>query len=330
MALLRGSAACPLLSGLGEHGLLDRMVESSFTTSDFPEVADHRLFHIALTYLISLGLLHEDGQPPIRYEATTLGRTVFRRYGACALLHSYRDYFERLPGMIVGADREVAPRVDRRLNVLGSGQLHSRKFFTEAYRLLANHSFERLIDVGCGNGQFIEGMRQRRPGLHAVGVDLSEIAATEVRSRFDAQVPVVIADGGDVAKWHSALPADTRTAVVSLWFIVHEFSLGKVDRAVRFFTELHQQLPNADVIVGEIVNLPATLLAIEHAASIMPEFQLFHSLSGQGVFTWEQHQQVLGEIPYSLKAETLFDELPNGTDGMIPSSFVWHLCPQNP
>jgi hypothetical protein len=31
VALLRGHAACPILSGLGEHGLLDRMMNGPFS-----------------------------------------------------------------------------------------------------------------------------------------------------------------------------------------------------------------------------------------------------------------------------------------------------------
>ena len=36
----------------------------------------------------------------------------------------------------------------------------------------------------------------------------------------------------------------------------------------------------------------------------MPEFLLFHALSGQGVFTWGQHAEVLRRIPYELVSET--------------------------
>jgi hypothetical protein len=55
---------------------------------------------------------------------------------------------------------------------------------------------------------------------------------------------------------------------------------------------------------------------------------LFHALSGQGVLTWEQHRQVLREIPYTLAAEALFDEMPDGAGGAIPSSFLWHPRPR--
>jgi SAM-dependent methyltransferase len=286
------------------------------------------MFAVTLRYLVSLGLLRAiDGQPP-RYEATKVGRTVFTRYGSCALIHSYRNYFERLAGLLLGTDRGAKPAVDRRLNVLASGQLHARKFFPDAYRILAGHSFRQLIDVGCGNGEFIAGLLRQRPEVQAVGVDRSEVAAAEFRARFRGRVPVVVADGADVAGWVGAIPPGEEPVVVSLWFVLHEFTAGMVDRAVRFFKDLHGRLPGADIIVGEIVNLPPEVMAAGRGESIMPEFLLFHALSGQGVLTWEQHRQVLGDIPYTLAAEVLFDEMPDGAGGLLPSSFVWHLLPQ--
>jgi SAM-dependent methyltransferase len=304
------------------------MLAGPFEGGDFPEVADRRLFSATLTYFASLGLLRDLGGNPPLYEPTKVGRTVFTRYGSCALIHSYRDYFERLAALIVGVDRGRAPAVDRRVNVLGSGQLHARKFFPDAYRILAAHPLRQLVDVGCGNGEFIEGLLRRRPDVQTVGVDVSDVAAAEVQARFGGRVPVVIADGANVAGWVGAISDGQKPVVVSLWYVVHEFTAGRVDRAVRFFSDLHAMLPEADVILGEIVRLPAEVLAAGHVESIMPEFLLFHALSGQGVFTWEEHLQVLREIPYRQVAEVFFDELPDGTGGQPPSSFVWHLCPR--
>ena len=327
VALLRGRAACPLLSGLGEHGLLDRMLAGSFRAADFAEVADGRLFDAALTYLVSLGLLTRTDEDPPEYAATRVGRTAFTRFGSAALIHSYRDYFDRLAGMIVGTDPGPRPVVDRRVNVLGSGRLHARKFFPAAYRMLASHPVRCAIDVGCGDGEFLAGLLRRRPDVRAVGVDLSEVAAAEARARFGGRVPVVVADAADVGGWSRRVPRGPGPVVVSLWYVVHEFTGGDVGRATDFFRRLHERLPDADVILGEIVRLPADVLAAGRAGSIMPEFLLFHALSGQGVFTWGQHRRVLREIPYTLAAEVLFDEMPDGAGGTLPSSFVWHLQP---
>ena len=127
--------------------------------------------------------------------------------------------------------------------------------------------------------------------------------------------------------WVQALPPTPGRTLISAWFVLHEFSHGRPERVVEFFRRLHRHCPQADVVVGEIVSVPDLALAADRANSIMPEFLLFHALSGQGVLTWEQHCYVLAEIPYKLIAEEHFDSvLVSGADP-IPSSFIWHLRP---
>jgi SAM-dependent methyltransferase len=327
VALLRGHAACPILSGLGQYGLLDRMLAGPFAASDIV-VSNRYLFDSTLTYLVSLGLLRRAGNSPPQFTVTKVGRTVFTRYGSCALIHSYRDYFERLGALIVGADQGPPPSVDRRTNILGSGQLHASKFFPAAYPILARHPFRRCIDIGCGNGEFLAGLLRVRPDVEAVGVDSSRVSIETLRSRFAGRVAGIVADGMDVPSWHGRVPTGPDPVIVSLWYVVHEFAGADMSKVVSFFQVLNELLPEADVILGEIVNLPPPLLASSHLDSIMPEFLLFHALSGQGVFTWHQHQKMLRRIPYTLVTQVLFDEIRDGPGTAIPSSFLWHLRPK--
>ena len=327
IAVLRGAVACPILNGLGEFGLLDQMLAGPFAAGDFAGVRSTGQFDATLTYLVSLGFLSRTSGTPANYEVTQLGRSVFTRYGSCGLLHSYRDYFERLAGMIAGADQGPLPSVDRHANVLGSGQVHSRKFFPPVYSLLTGHPFQALIDVGCGDGAFIAGLHRLRPDVQAIGVDLSEIAIRSLKNRFGDGVVGILADGSDVTSWLEKTPKLPGPVIISLWYVVHEFRGNSVSRSVEFFRELHTRAPDAELILGEIVNVSPQVLAARHMESIMPEFLLFHALSGQSVLTWEQHKAVLRQIPYTLACQFLFDELPDDEGGRIPSSFAWHLRP---
>src|SRR5262249_6880374 len=90
--------------------------------------------------------------------------------------------------------------------------------------------------------------------------------------------PGASAAGFDVAGWLPEIPPGPGPTVVSLWYVVHEFTRGRVERAVEFFRSLHAHLPAAEVVLGEIVNLPPEVLADNHPGSIMPEFLLFHAL----------------------------------------------------
>ena len=140
----------------------------------------------------------------------------------------------------------------------------------------------------------------------------------------------IVADAFHVESWAAALrPLHMDTTAVTCWFVVHEFTQSRTERAIEFFLKLHEALPTSDVIIGEIVKILPRDLAMFHQDSIMPEYLLFHSLSQQGVLRWQQFQQILQSIPYRLENEVRFDEvsLSSGRGDSCPSSFVWHLRP---
>lgn len=124
-----------------------------------------------------------------------------------------------------------------------------------------------------------------------------------------------------IAERHESVGGDV---VVSMWYLVHEISRHDADLVADFFCRIHEVCPDAHLIVGEIVNLPVDVLAKNRHGSIMPEFLLFHDVSGQGVLTWDQFQHLLTKIPYSLEHEAKFD-LVETQQGEMPTGLVWHL-----
>ena len=161
-------------------------------------------------------------------------------------------------------------------------------------------------------------------------MDLSAAAVATTEARFhgtawEGRIRGVVADAAVVADWAELIPDGGAGAVVTVWFVLHEFADGDPGPVAMFFRELHAR-PRAQVIVGEIVCLPPDGLAAVRAESVYPELLLFHALSGQRVLSWEQHRDWLGRIAYRVAAEERFDEVPTA-DGAIPSSVVWHLIP---
>ena len=328
ISLLRGSFTCPTIAALAEMGLVDRMLERSFDTRDFPSITNKHVLSSLFRYLHSLNLLR--AQPDARYELTLEGRIALKRNGAFLLLFSYRAYFENLVGLLSGTAGEVA--VDRRHNVLGSGALHSKKFFPAVWEMFEGETPAVLIDIGCGDGQFLTNACAKWPGVAVAAVDLSPVAIDTTLERLEtckkSDVVGIVRSGADVAEWMADIPEVLKVRsplVLSLWFVVHEFSGGNADTVVEFFQDLRSALPNGEIILGEVSALPPALLAKHCESSIMPELLLFHELSHQGVLSWEEWHEILNRIPYSLCSEKLFDVV--GEASAVPSSFVWHLKP---
>lgn len=86
----------------------------------------------------------------------------------------------------------------------------------------------RLLDLGCGNGAFLEHIRKVRPGLELVGVDGSQAAVNLVRSN------------GIVAE-----VVDLSTPQIS--------SLGKFDYVV--VMEVIEHLPYPELLMADILKM---------------------------------------------------------------------------
>jgi SAM-dependent methyltransferase len=332
VALLRGYFVCPVISALGEIGIADRMLAGTFSVADFETVGDVRILNALFRYLHGIGLVTSLGQD--RYELTGVGRTAVARNGAFSLLASYSAYFDKLPAVISG--QEKIPSVNRLRNVRGSGQLHSKKFFPAALSFLDSRPPTAFIDLGCGDGCFLEHVCQKWSGVKVFGVDLSEAAVRATKRRFqEALLPdlvAIAADAFDVHRWSSSISEELRTSssvVISIWFVAHEFSGGVPERIVKFFSELNDNFPRAQIVLGEINNISSDVLADNHSLSIMPEYLLFHELSGQGVLRWSDWQEILETIPYRLEAERRFDSVRTRSGIEIPASFVWLLQPNS-
>lgn len=223
--MLRGEVACPLLSTLGESGAAQRMLEGAFTVADvFPRAAPD-LAAAVLEYLAQIGLLTAamaDGTRGV----TDAGRMVLGRWGAFALLHSYEEMFRRLGPLLAGAT--AVPPVNRARNIAGSGQLHVRKFFPAAVDRLRAAGAVSLVDIGCGDGTWLAHAAVAHP-LAALGLlDASalavETAAAHLRDGGHAVAAEVTCDGLAVEAWGPAMAALPGQVVISLWFVLHEFS----------------------------------------------------------------------------------------------------------
>jgi len=328
IGLLRGQVACPVISCLGELGWLERMTDTTFDHTSFVMNVDIKVFKSVMRYMASLQLVQrcDDGAG---FVATPLGKTVFRRYGAFCILNSYEDHMHKLRSMLV-PDGSRRAEVNRARNVIGSGALHERKFFVPALRLLDSSPCQFIADIGCGDGNFLHNCHRRFPEASILAVDLSSIAveATLRRLRETARITGIVADGADIHAWSRHVPQETGGgSLISMWFLVHEISRSDPQVVREFFHLLHEQCPDASVLMGEVVRIPPDILAHNRSASVLPELTLLHDLSRQGLLSWSEWQHIASRIPYTRAAELKFDLVCIPGDTQQPSSFVWWLTP---
>jgi SAM-dependent methyltransferase len=249
-------------------------------------------------------------------------------------MESYDAYFSNLTSIMAGRlAPDVRFRVNRATNILGSGSLHLHKYFIPGLDLLPGKDFNSLIDLGCGNGAFLRAAVEHLHGLKTVvGIDLAREAITSTTASFKSVLPDIsfngiVADASLVQTWAEQIPRPNGRELISGWFVLHEFSRDLASDVVGFFENVRRHRPRAEILIGEIVKADPSVLAMSPSTSIMPEFLLFHALSGQSPLAWEQWQEVKKNIPYKVNADKIFDPivLPNGVE--VPASFIWHLVP---
>jgi len=337
VSLLRGYFTCPLISFLGKRGILDKMIDREFKSSDFTEIINNDMFVKILMYFESIGIIQR-GRGEDIFCATEIGNKIFKRYGSFCLLHSYGSFLNLLEKVLFDKEYTEQPRVDRVENVVGSGQINNRKYFSHALDMIRGNAMPlTLIDVGCGNGTFIKSVLKHASDCQVIGVDISRQALEEAEKNIRAEhknaaLKTILSDGREVSRWlgegmDAHKSKKTKSLVITMWYLIHEISQKKSAEVVDFLNEIYAIAPRAEIVIGEITSVSADILAFNKNESIMPEFLFFHGISGQGVLTWEEYQNILSRVPYTLKAEKLFDMMAYG-EKSIPSGFIWQLTPK--
>ena len=336
VVLLRGFFSTPMISSLGRLGVLEAMrAATSFTAESFHNIANKKLLQDTFRYFTRIGLLEDVDGGGFTYRASELGKEIFRRANSFYVPHSYFEYMYYYHELIQQSAPGVVCEVERLENVIGSGMTHLRYFPPVVSFLKRKVDFDVLVDIGCGDGQFLSTFLKEVPGKKLIGIDLSKLSTettfANLRQQYPAlEVSTICSDALDVKYWsREVLGVSGRGRVaISMWFLLHEISKGSGKILVEFFRQIHQVFPMAPVVVGEVVRQSEDILSKNSAKSLMSEYLLFHEISGQGILSWSEYKEVLKNIPYELSIERLFDEAISDTGERIPSAFVWCLMPK--
>ena len=96
---------------------------------------------------------------------------------------------------------------------------------------------------------------------------------------------------------------------------------------INFFKNINNLIPNAKILLGEIVEPDFNILSNNKLNTIMPEYLFFHQLSGQGVFSLKELKYILHKIPYRITKKINIDEISH-KNKKDPSGIIWFLEPK--
>lgn len=330
ISFMRGFFICPIISFLLKNNLIEIFLKKKFSLDDFSKIKNKKFFYNILLYMLNLGLIKFINKNKKSFKVTTLGKKIFLRSGSFLILHSYKSYFDNLNETLI-RNLTSGNKCNREENVIGSGSIHKKKFFPEAFKLINKKNIGLIVDIGCGNGNYLKEINKKFKNIPILASDLSALAIGQAKNNLknlNCKKKFLICSAFDVRKWSKEIDKfkikKNKKVVISLWFILHEISKGKPENIVIFFKKLKKYLPNAQILIGEIINLPTNMLKANIDISIMPEFLLFHQLSNQGVLTYSDFKRIKQKIPQKVNHEIKFDMI-KFKKKESPSAFIWSL-----
>lgn len=319
---IRGYFLTPTIATLAKQNFFQKRLNKKFTVKK-------KYLRITVEYLFRLGFLKKKNNS---FQFTSLGKKIFDRSGSFNIVHSYRDYLHNLDVIINTDKKNRNITSDRKENIFGSGSTNYRKFFKPTLKFLKNKDFEIIFDLGCGDGFFLDLIDKKFKNKKILGSDLSKIALAETKKRFkNRKIKLLNSNANNFKKWSKWILKNFDTnkndIIISMWFIIHEISKKKPSLIIKFFKNISHSIPNAKILLGEIVEPDFNILNNNRLNTIMPEYLFFHQLSGQGIFSLIELKYILSKIPYKIKYKINIDEI-SYKNKKNPSGIVWFLEPK--
>ncbi len=203
---IEGVLVGPTIVMLGMTGMFHKyFMETSFRPEEFHKKPE--CFKEILDFLAHLEWFTKKGE---NYQFTETGLFYAKRAAAYGVTVSYIPMFRKIDELLFGnpsilrniGEHEEEQHVDREMNVWGSGGAHAEyfKIVDEIIIELFNRPIAEqptgILDLGCGNGAFLEHIfdvieRQTQRGkmlhehpLFLVGVDYNEAALKVTRANL--------------------------------------------------------------------------------------------------------------------------------------------------
>ncbi|AWM15222.1 polyketide synthase [Flavobacterium sediminis] len=203
---LEGYLVAPIAVSLGMTGMFHKyFMETSFSAEEFHK--EPEAFKVILDFFVSLDWFSRKNG---NYQFTETGLFFAKRATAYGVTVSYLPMFKNLNQMLFGnasvlreiAVHEEEKHVNREMNVWGSGGAHSTYFkviddiIIELFNKPIQEQPKGILDMGCGNGAFLEHIfevieRQTLRGkllddypLFLVGADYNQAALKVTRANL--------------------------------------------------------------------------------------------------------------------------------------------------
>ena len=326
---LRGFFSAPIICELSKKKIFKfSKNKASFDMRKLKKIKGKKELQACLNYLIRINLINKNSEN--NYEFTKIGTEIFKRSNSYYVPHSYREYILNLNHILDKKINMNKLQVDRDENIIGSGLTHMR-YFPPVISYFAREEIDTIVDVGCGNGHFLDLINNNFENLNLVGFDMSSVsvnAAKKIKKNNSNKLFVFKEDASKITNWEKKINKFTKgkKTVFFFWFLLHEISKNKKSVIINFLKKVRKKFHGSKIVICELTKQSDDVFKSNSEKTLMPEYLLFHDFSGQGVLSFFDYKDILNQTGFSLKKEWLFDKNNGGIDKESePSTFVWIL-----
>ena len=322
---LRGFFVTQIISMIVRNNIIYKVLsKDKFRLNDFDICKNKKNLNLIFNYLTNIGYLKKNKH---FFSLTELGKDIFMRYSSFLVPHSYKNYFSNLDILILKKKNNI--KVLRDENILGSGKTHMRYFFSALNYLKKENNFSSLIDLGVGNGDFAILSKKILKLKKICGVDFSRESVKISKKKIEKlkiKNLIIKEDAKKIEKWSKKIIkfTDNQEILISMWFLIQEISSNSKSTIINFLNKLKKNFPKAKIILCELVKADAVTYSLNKDFTFMPEYMLFHDLSGQGVFGYRDLENIIKKSNFKIEKRIIFDEL-KANEKSIPSCVTYIL-----
>jgi SAM-dependent methyltransferase len=303
---MRGHVLGAVVAALEQNGVLELFATCGVRAADLG--ANGFLAEATLRYLAQRGLVRAEGEV---HHFTDVGRELYdnRGYlvwlsgGYGTALHTYAD--------LLTGKRQFADDVERDVRWVAIGTaLVSRPFVLPYVRqLLDEIEFERVADIGCGNGHFLVDLC-RTAGKAGIGIDISPAACAEAarevtKAGLEDRIEIIEAD----AIHPDVIPGLEGVQLVVTFFFLHEVYEHGRDALVGYLEGMRRRLPaGAHLLTAEACPPEQDQDTRE---PLTPEYALTQAFMAQHLLPESEWRQVFEDAGFDV-ARIVRTDLPGG------------------
>jgi ubiquinone/menaquinone biosynthesis C-methylase UbiE len=305
-SFLQGFVASHVIFTLFNVGFFDECKKKNVNIKLFCKKngLDERILCSLCDYLYSLKILKRKGHI---YSLDSKGRMIAdMSRGFFDVWYAYHPVLYNLES-IVKRKKLYGRDVVRREEYVakGSGEIGRLLVFPLVAKIIQRYRFQKVLDLGCGNAEFLISLCKSNPNLLGYGIDISREVVVCAKSRIkkenlNSRIKIYKGDVFEIDKIANKLDIDVLTS----FFMLHEFLFKGKKKIIKFF-EKCKKFKGKYLIVCEYSKRPDQELRKKPTLNI--EYQMIHTSTSQGLISREEWKKLFEEVGFTIVEEKYFD-----------------------